>query len=162
MRIFNRIPPEKAWPLIVVSLLLTSVVLMTVVILAARSDGGVQVVENYYQQALEWDATADEQRASDALGWQLNVQLMPDDQAQAHVLCQFEDRESNPLTELDVQVSISRPARSGVLHEVTLEATDVPGQYAASVRLPERGLWDFDLVAARGEDRFITRIRKEW
>ena len=39
------IPPHIAWPLFVVALLLMSITAATITVIAANSDGGVQVIE---------------------------------------------------------------------------------------------------------------------
>ena len=63
------------WPLFVITLLVSSVVMMGIVVMAARSDGGAQVVDDYYEQAVKWDSLAEARTAASTLGWTTSLTL---------------------------------------------------------------------------------------
>lgn len=53
----KRIPPQFLYPGIVIGILLLSVVAHIILIVEASSDGGAQVVPDYYEKSLQWDET---------------------------------------------------------------------------------------------------------
>ncbi|MBT4052293.1 MAG: hypothetical protein HOE73_04300, partial [Bacteroidetes Order II. Incertae sedis bacterium] len=57
------------WPLIVVALLLSSVGMMMGVVIIAKSDGGAQVVDDYYDRAVAWDSLNSLDQAFIDQGW---------------------------------------------------------------------------------------------
>lgn len=50
------IPPQYLYPGIVIAILLMSVAAHVVLLIKASGDGGAQVVPDYYQKAVNWDA----------------------------------------------------------------------------------------------------------
>lgn len=150
--------PEVAWPMAVIGLLLLSIGTMTTMVLATRSDGGAQVVQNYYQQAIAWDTQVAEKAASDALGWQATLALPTNEKA---LIITLVDREGQPVEEAVGTLTITRPHIASPLSAGPWEATDTPGVYRYAVALDGRGLWDFTLRVEKGEARFVTTIRRE-
>ena len=55
------IPPQLLYPGIVIGILLMSVTAHVILIVLASSDGGAQVVDDYYDKAINWDAEQAEQ-----------------------------------------------------------------------------------------------------
>lgn len=52
----NRIPPQILYPGMVIAILAMSVLAHIYLVIEAASDGGAQVVPNYYEKAIHWDA----------------------------------------------------------------------------------------------------------
>ena len=63
------------WVLIVVGLLSTHLICILVMVrIASRANDGV--IPDYYRQATNWDSTQAQRRASEKLGWR--VQVVPE------------------------------------------------------------------------------------
>lgn len=52
----KRIPPQILYPGMVIAILSMSVIAHVILIVNASSDGGAQVVPDYYEKAVNWDA----------------------------------------------------------------------------------------------------------
>lgn len=52
----KRIPPQILYPGMVIAILLMSVAAHVVLITKASSDGGAQVVPDYYEKSINWDS----------------------------------------------------------------------------------------------------------
>ena len=156
------LPPHVAWPLFVVMLLVMSVGTMTGMVLASRSDGGAQIIDDYYQKAVQWDDRAAARRASAGLGWTATLALDASEAAAARTLIlTIKDRTGAPVGNLTGTVQAGRPHRAGVLAEHPFQATETPGTYRLTLPLDGFGLWDFEVEAHRGDERFMTTIRHE-
>ncbi len=159
-----RLPPHITWPLFVVGLLSMSVATVTITVMASRSDGGAQVVEDYYQKAVNWDETAALQAASAALGWQieLTVAATSADEEGRPVEIMLRTRDGQPVDQARGAIRAFRPHRANVVAERTLVAVDgTPGLYRQTLPIQQTGLWDFEITATQDSLRFQTTIRKE-
>ena len=154
--------PAVAWPLAIVALLLFGISTAVGTLVIAHSDGGAQVVEDYYQKAANWDAHAAEQAASQALGWRVTLTLASTPDAPHTTDLTIHDAQGQPVTDLAGTLRAFRPNRVGALDETSLSALpDAPGHYRQTLTLTERGLWDFEVIAQRDTLRFETVLRKE-
>jgi len=152
--------PNILWPAAVVGLLLLSGITTFAVLIASRSDGGAQVVDNYYRKSVAWDSLAADRRASEALGWSVHVDILPRERATGVVV--FTDKNGNAVTGLEGSVTVSRPQTSVVYGTHGFSTGDsLSGRYSFSFPYTAHGLWDLDVVAWRESERFIERIRIE-
>ena len=159
-----KLPPHITWPLFIVGLLSMSVVTVVITVVAARSDGGPQVIDDYYQKAVNWDETAALQAASDALGWQaeLVIPLNPPQTTPRLVEVTLRDREGRPVAEAQGTIRAFRPHLAEAVAEHPLTAApETPGLYRQSLPIHQAGLWDFEIIATQDSLRFQTTIRKE-
>ncbi|MDX1529932.1 MAG: FixH family protein [Rhodothermales bacterium] len=155
------IPPHIAWPGVVVLLLGATVLSMTGVLMAANSDGGVAVVEDYYRQGLDYDAVQKAQQASAALGWTAEAVLdTPTANGLQPLAVTVRDRRGAPVTGLVGIVRARRADEAEAAATVPLAETEAPGVYRQALPLGRGGVWDFELDARRGEARFVTTIRR--
>ncbi|MEM1271523.1 MAG: FixH family protein, partial [Bacteroidota bacterium] len=69
------LPPHIAWPGLVVFILLIGIGGGMSILYYAQTDGGPQIVEDYYTQAADWNDTMRVQASTLRLGWQANVRL---------------------------------------------------------------------------------------
>lgn len=158
------LPPHIGWPLFIVAILLTGVTGAVLTVIAAHSDGGAQVVEDYYEKASNWDATAARRAASKALGWTTTVQVL--DRAPTAVTrpvqVTIRDAQDAPVAGLEGTVQARRPELAGVVGEAPLApVADQPGTYEVDLPVLRPGLWDFDIAAQRGTEVYETSIRRE-
>ena len=157
-----RLPPHIAWPLFVVALLVMSITAAVITVVAAHSDGGPQVVENYYQKAIDWDKTQARQAASDALGWQADVRVLPAADSTRIVEVMVRDSTNTPLDRLTGIVRATRPHRTGFSVEAALRPVEhQPGVYRQVLAMRDAGLWDIEIIAVRNGQHFQTRTRKD-
>jgi len=96
--------------------------------------------------------------AQERLGWTAALQPPGRAEEAAPIAVTIRDRSGAPVTGLAVELSIRRPV--GALPDRRLNLTESgPGRYAAAVRLPLAGQWQFDVVARRGGDEFVYAQR---
>ncbi|WP_457653977.1 FixH family protein [Rhodocaloribacter sp.] len=157
------LPPHIAWPLFVVTLLVMGVSVAVGTLVMANSDGGAQVVEDYYRKALDWDAHAAEAAATAALGWRVDLAVTPGTSEAARILeVAFRDRDGRPVTGLSGTVRAFRPQWTAPVAVAPLAETgDAPGVYRMSLPLTQAGLWDFEITAARDTLRYTKTFRKD-
>ncbi len=155
------IPSHIAWPGFVVALLLLSIVAAFQALFAARSDGGAQVVESYYDSAIAFDEEQAAQAASDALGWSAAVEVGACEGGLCAVDVTVQDREGAPVEGLTGLLRVSRPQAAAVVARLPLAASEVPGVYRQFVPVNADGLWDFAITARRADEQFVTEIRRD-
>ena len=158
------LPPHVAWPAFVVALLLVSIGVSAAVLIATGTDGGAQIVDDYYRKGVDWDATAARREASAALGWTARVAVQSFGAAEGlrTVDVVVHDRDGRLVEGLRGTLHVSRPQFARTVVELPLQASpDVPGLYRQQVPVDDAGLWDFDVVAVRDSVEFIETVRVE-
>jgi nitrogen fixation protein FixH len=116
------------------------------VVLLARSDGGAQVVDDYYQKAVDWDTRRAAQSRSDALGWMASIEVVD-----GRLQCVVRDAIGAGIEGLAVTVAAFRPQYTAVQAELSLVPAEASGH----------GLWDFEILAVRDTARFMSTLRME-
>jgi len=129
------------WPLFVITLLVSSVVMMGIVVMAARSDGGAQVVDDYYEQAVKWDSLAEARTAASTLGWTTSLTLGRSE-ATIDGIIVLKDSSGAAVTDYAVHVSLRRPQLAAEVANVSALPASEPGMYAFSAPHDDLGLWD--------------------
>ena len=148
------------WPLFVVILLVSSVAMMGIVVMAARSDGGAQVIENYYEQAVRWDSLAEARGAAAALGWQADLVLSGTVEGLEGTVS-LVDSTGKALLGLDVIIRLRRPQLAAIVAEIEARDTTGRGSYAFATDATGTGLWDIEAeIANSGE--VGQAIRLDW
>ncbi len=166
----KHIPAHIAWPMAVVGLILLGMTSTFGVLIASRSDGGPQVIKQYYQQAVAWDSTAAVRQASLDLGWTLDVSRSRKD-GQTELLVRIVDRDGHPVPGLSGELRLSRPQSTGVLERLPLLPEAAHGDAGHDTPLPAlraiptasgRGLWDVEVDVRSGDTRFVGTVRRDW
>jgi len=139
-----RIPSHILYPGMILSLLGMSIVVGFVLVYAAKSDGGAQVMPDYYEHAVHWDAEEAVRRDSRALNWQ--VQLSLGDNAQGTLTVR--DRNAQPVEGLEGEVHLRRPqlAEDLAVAELVADAENA-GTYTFEAPAYAPGYWDVILQA---------------
>jgi nitrogen fixation protein FixH len=154
------VPPHIAWPAFVVALLLLGIGSAFEALFAARSDGGAQIVEDYYDAALGFEDEQAARAASAALGWAADVEVGVCENGLCAVELTVRDRAGAPVTGLAGVLTTSRPQEAGTAAKIPLAPKEgAPGVYRQLVPLAAAGLWDFSIDARRGDERFLTTTR---
>jgi len=158
------IPPHIGWPLLIVAFLLMSVGVSVTALLLAGADGGAQVIDDYYQKGVNWEETAVERAASRALGWQISLDVLEQEE-EVPGLRRLEvrviDREGQAVQGLHGVVRLFRPQTVEAVAEMpVLPVTGQNGLYSQLVPIGTDGIWDFELRLEREGQVFTDRIRK--
>lgn len=157
------LPPHIAWPMFVVGILLMSVCAVAATVFAANSDGGVQVIDAYYDQSVNWDENAEAQATSDRLGWTTTLRVLPvDSNSLRPVEITVRDGHGAPISGLRGTVRLERPQLAKSVTELPLAADSTePGVYRLMAPINAAGLWDFHLRATHDGNAYLTVIREE-
>lgn len=153
------VPPHIAWPAFIVALLLIGVGSAFQALFAARSDGGARVVDDYGASAQEMETRTAALAASAALGWSADVALGECDADGCTVEVSVTDGAGAPVEGLGGTISARRPHDAAPLAETALDEA-APGVYRQRLALAP-ALWDLSIDATRGDDRFLTTVRRE-
>lgn len=159
-----RLPPHIGWPLMIVGLLTLSISFCVVTVIAATSDGGAAVVEDYYARSTRWDEYAARRAASDALGWHAQVRVQAAEPASGlrPVVLTLTDADGAPVTGLTGTVSLQRTQDATPSAVLPLQpAAGTPGRYRMLAPVPTTGLWDVEIDASRGDDAYLNTVRVE-
>lgn len=153
------LPPHIAWPMFIIALLLMGMVAtMYTVVIANRTPP--QVVENYYEKALAWDEQQAQTAASEALGWTLNLSVEGQTAGPRAIAVSLRDASGALLTDLTGTIRAHRPDQIGAQAEQPLTVR-ADGTYEVQMTLPKTGLWDFEVIAERHDERFTQTVRRE-
>lgn len=158
-----RINPNVAWPALIIGLIFISFGYTFAVVYFSNSDGGPQVIENYYAASSTWDATAHELAESEALGWNATFTLPsyatgPDGFRLLRV--EIQDASGAALSGLTGMVRITRPQYAQEVASLPLQGTEIPGRYEMWVPVTDAGLWDIAL-RTQGDTPFLAKYRAE-
>lgn len=154
--------PEFAWPAAVVSLLLFGAGLTFGVLYFARSDGGAQVVGDYYRQGVAWDSVAAVRGRAADLGWsvQVSIAAQPGADGRRAVDVAVTDSTGAGIEGLELEIrlftpSIDRPVAS------TNAVDEGMGRYVTALQIDRPGLWDIEVAGRSTQGPFSVRIRRE-
>lgn len=137
---------RRFWVSVIVGFLSLQVVIGVASIVLALGDPSVAVVPNYHQAALDWDVTHRARQLTDELGWQIDYNIVPAEQAgKRSLLVTVLDRYGKPISGLRVSAKVYRHARGAEVDKFQLR-TVADGNYQADTRLSEKGLWQIELI----------------
>ena len=157
----KRLSPHILWPSMIIALLTTSVVMMMGVVVLARSDGGAQVVENYYQKAANWDQQKNRNIQSLNLGWTPDCVLRATEPAHSLLTCTLFDASNIPLSNLDLKATLYRPQYTEAVTFLQLTEQKAGVYEAVYPAVTGAGLWDIEIEAQKDTLSYINRIRIE-
>lgn len=150
----RKIPPNIFWPGLIIALLSLSIIGSFTGLYFAQSDGGPQIVPDYYEKSVEYDETYDARRKALELGWQVDAELQ-DDRGRMTV----GDDEGQPVDGLEGTLTYHRPDLAEPIATVELEATGEPGQYHFDDITDRPGYWDLVVEIWRGDEVYVDSIR---
>jgi nitrogen fixation protein FixH len=152
---------DRVWPAIVIGVLALDVAVGIAMMRVADDDPTYAIEPDYYHKAITWDSTVAQAERNRALGWTLAPTLGARGMGRPAALAlQLRDRIGQPIDSAVVRVEAMPVAHANAVVEVTLPGAG-QGSYGAPVTIAEPGLWEFRLMARRGEDRFTADFRLE-
>jgi nitrogen fixation protein FixH len=149
----------------IVGLLGLQIVLCMIAVYLAVSDPTMAIEPDYYRKAVDWDATAAERRASEALGWthELTLDAGADVLGRRAVSLTLTGEDGEPLTGAVVELEAFAQARA--THRFTLTLVEqppgTPGRYTGLLPVRHTGLWEFTLTVKRNRDVYTHTDRVE-
>lgn len=157
----NQIPPHITWPLVIIGFLLLGIGWSIGVVIASRSDGGAEVIDNYYEKAVDWDAEAALRTLSEAQRWKVEIDVQQTDTLA--LIVSIYDNQGEPARGLIGTITAFRPQKSKPIQQSILKESEaVPGAYSVPFEAPAPGLWDFEIMAKKDTNIVYTTIRKEF
>jgi nitrogen fixation protein FixH len=145
------------WPIGVVVVLTLTVAANIYVAVRANDDPSVAIESDYYQKAVRFDADQALRHRSERLGWRLTLGATRTSAGEASVTATLVDSTGAPVRGAVLRFSARAVARrNSTLTATALEAGD---RYVAQLPMDRRGLWDVDVEAVRGGDRFVMTQR---
>lgn len=131
---------------------------VTLAYFATSTFNGLQT-EGAYEKGLAFNQALAAVEAQEKLGWTVEPTVDPAAIAGGGaVTVTITDKSGKPVDGLDVLVKLIRPTVAGHDSVLTLGGLG-GGRYAADVRLPFPGVWDVQVLAARGDDQYRTAQR---
>jgi nitrogen fixation protein FixH len=143
--------------IILISIIAIGITITTIVIGVKTFDG--TVVERPYETGLAWDAT---HRNKERLGWKILLKNAPFRRGKNDLLVTILDRDSRPVADAFVNVTVSRPS-TGSFDSTYPARRELDGRYRVSIDLPKFGYWDIRVKVSRNKDQcdFTNRIYAE-
>jgi nitrogen fixation protein FixH len=142
------------WPLIIIGLLSIHVAGMLVAVSIATRDRSFAVMPDYYDRALNWDRAQAEKRASQKLGWKLQIEPAGavDPTGRRRVRIRLIDAQGRPISPATIQITAYHHAHASQRQTIQFQ-TDADGNAQQAMAMPFAGFYQFDsTAAARGEE----------
>ena len=119
------------------------------------------VTEKYYKYGLQQNKFDKQYRTQKERGWQ--VSLVLDKEIHAHqpslIRLTIRDKDNTPISGGHAELTAYRPSDAKKDIILTLEEIDGSGVYQANITLPIQGVWDMNLLFAKGEDKHMLNQR---
>lgn len=137
---------RRFWVSVIVGFLGLQVLIGVASVILALNDPSVAVVPNYHQSALDWDVTHRSRQLTDRLGWNIDYNVLPSEQAgHRSLIVTILDRDGKPLKDVNVSAKLYTHARGGNIDKIKLNAV-ADGNFQADTKLTEKGLWQIELM----------------
>ncbi len=145
------------WPIGVAAVLAITVAANIYVMVRANDDPSVAIARDYYQRAVRFDADQALRQRSERLGWRVSLEASRTTAAEATVTALLVDSIGAPIRGAVVRIAAHAVARSNDVFTAT--ATAAGDKYLAVLPVNRGGLWDMDVEAVRGGERFVATQR---
>ena len=155
-------PPAKRsrWPLLVVAMLAGHVLILVTVVIIATRDPSFAVTPNYYENAVNWDESQAVKRASEKLGWRLEIVAADEADAAGRRAVTFAlaDATGAPIGNAAIDVNCFHPAPAPRPTRLTA-TTAADGKATQLLPIRHAGFWDFQCKAVAADGRtFVTTV----
>ncbi len=157
-------PPQTfwrryGWPIGIVAALTLSAAANIFVMFVAKADPAFAVEPDYYQKAVAWDATMEQQRTNATLAWRATAALTRATPSQpGRITVALFDATGAPIGDAQVQIEAMHNARASQRYEASLAPTR-DGSYSSNIDAHRPGQWEVRVTAIRGNDRFTQSLR---
>ncbi len=145
------------WPIGVAAVLALTIAGNIYIAVRANDDPSVHIERDYYQKAVRFDANQALRRRSERLGWRVSLAAVRTSADAATVTAVLVDSTGAPVRGAIVRIAAHAVARGNDVFTAT--AVEAVGRYIAAVPMTRGGLWDLDVEAIRGGERFVSTQR---
>ncbi len=149
----------QRWPAAIVAVLVAQMGFGIWMARLANSDPHFAVESNYYNKAVNWDATMAQARTDRALGWKAATTLTRTSGRGAALRVTLVDSLGGVLQADSVQVEALAIAHASQPDSLALRPDGVG--YTAPIVDAGAGLWEVNVRAVKGRDVFTARLRTE-
>jgi len=146
------------WPIGIVAILAATVVGNIAVIVVTRDDPSFAVEPDYYRKAVAWDSTQARIAKSDALEWTVSAAISADATGADVLTLSLVDQTGAAVHDARVTGTLLHVARANDVQTVVFTETPT-GQYAATVPMTRRGMWELRMAAVRNAEQFQQTVR---
>ncbi|QYK49322.1 MAG: FixH family protein [Phycisphaeraceae bacterium] len=156
-----RAVPGALW--LVFGLLAMNFTVVGVTIYLVSRDTHFAVEPDYYQRAVEWDASKAELARSAALGWNAALDVPDARSASGNrtLTIRLTDRDGQPITGANIDVVAFHHGSAAARFEAVMVERGA-GIYQGEVPLRDAGLHEVRLIASRDDEHFVTSVRQDW
>ena len=155
---------RNSWP---IGILLVTLAFFTIdgaLIITAFRDEASAPEAQYYEKALQYDKLRQSSLRSSEAGWKADITVasVPLPGMPRRVDLVLRDQQGQPVSGLHGTLTAIRPADARLSNSAQL--LEVPGQqgtYRLLLKVPARGLWEFQLEARKGVDDYRMIIRQD-
>jgi nitrogen fixation protein FixH len=128
----------------------------------AADDPGFALEPNYYDKAVHWDRAQAQARASQALGYRLELTqpLRVAADGRIELTLSLIDRQGRAVTGAEVSAEAFANASASRTQLVVLREIS-PGTYRAELRQGSTGLWELRCAVTRGVERYQQILRRD-
>ncbi len=149
------------WPIIVIALLAIHFVLMLTAAAIATRDRSFAVLPNYYDNAINWDKSRAQQRASDQLGWKLSIEPATTINPLGERAVKFvlSDAAGKPIDDAKLDMTFYHHAHASESSEVKLSESQA-GEFTAKLPMRYAGLWQFNVTIEAQGHTFISNVQQ--
>jgi hypothetical protein len=155
---------RNAWPIGIVLVILAFVTLDAALIATAFRDSATAPEEQYYEKALQYDRLHASSLRSTEAGWSAGVSVapVPLPAMPRRVDVVVRDKQGQPVTGLLGTLTAVRPADARLSNSAALlEVPEEQGTYRLLLKVPARGLWEFQLDARKAGEDYRMIIRQD-
>jgi nitrogen fixation protein FixH len=150
------------WPLLLGGLLASGVGANVYFMCRALGDPSFAVEPDYYAKAIAWDAHQAQTKENADLGWSVTLSVAAADRGtgRAQVVLTLADRAGNRLPGAIVGLTAFHNARAAEVVTANLSET-AQHDYIAEMPVVRPGLWEFRVVAERGQETFTAILDQD-
>ncbi len=149
------IPANIFWPGFIIALLGLSLTLSFSGLYFAQSDGGPQVVPDYYEKSVDYDDDYTARQQAIELGWSVDIEL----DGQQGVLTVTDD-DDRPIDGATGHITFRRVDLAEPTQSVEIQDSDgAPGEYRFDDATDRPGHWELLIEIRRDDDTFVDSIR---
>ena len=149
----------RQWPAIIVGLLLLAGTANGILVFLAIRNPSFAVEPDFYQKAVDWDKTREQERKNRELGWKVELlapNVVPTGRSEVGIL--LLDPVDRPIENASVTLEAFHLARAAEVQNISFRE-EQPGRYISSMETHRSGLWEFRFTIDRGSSTFTALLQ---
>jgi hypothetical protein len=154
----------NSWPLGIVGVVCCFFIADGTLIYAAVRDKATAPEENYYEKAVKFDEQKARVIEAERVGLSADIMVAeaPLAEMPRRVDLRIRNGSGQPVSGLSGTLTAIRPSDSRLKNAGSLTAVpDDDGLYRMLLKLPMAGLWEFELEANKGPEKYRVVVRKD-